>query len=114
MKMNTITDEFMRQRISRSKIYTLVILKSTAKRSEPGADALVWEHGRRNFLLRDEGILAIVCPVADGTEISGVYIFTSNVDETRMVMDEDPAVKAGIFVYEVHPCRGFPGDALPG
>jgi hypothetical protein len=29
-------------------------------------------------------------------------------------MDEDPAVKAGVFVYEVHPCRSFPGDSLPG
>jgi hypothetical protein len=28
-------------------------------------------------------------------------------------MDEDPGVKAGIFVYEVHACRGFPGDCLP-
>jgi hypothetical protein len=29
-------------------------------------------------------------------------------------MDEDPAVKAGLLTYEVHPVRGFPGDSLPG
>ena len=28
-------------------------------------------------------------------------------------MDQDPAVKEGIFVYEAHPCRSFPGDCLP-
>jgi len=28
-------------------------------------------------------------------------------------MDEDPAVKEGIFTYELHPCRSFPGDCLP-
>ena len=29
-------------------------------------------------------------------------------------MDQDPVVKEGIFVYEAHPCRSFPGDCLPG
>jgi hypothetical protein len=28
-------------------------------------------------------------------------------------MDADPGVQAGVFVYEVHPVRSFPGDALP-
>jgi hypothetical protein len=28
-------------------------------------------------------------------------------------MEDDPGVKAGVFVYEVHPCRSFPGDSLP-
>jgi hypothetical protein len=28
-------------------------------------------------------------------------------------MDEDPAVRAGIFRYEIHPVRGFPGSSLP-
>lgn len=29
-------------------------------------------------------------------------------------MDDDPAVLAGIFTYEIHPVRSFPGDSLPG
>jgi hypothetical protein len=40
-------------------------------------------------------------------------IFTTAVDETKKIMDEDPAVKEGIFIYEVHQCRSFPGSALP-
>lgn len=28
-------------------------------------------------------------------------------------MDQDPAVKEGIFVYKAHPCRSFSGDCLP-
>jgi hypothetical protein len=28
-------------------------------------------------------------------------------------MDCDPGVQAGIFTYEIHPIRSFPGDALP-
>jgi hypothetical protein len=29
-------------------------------------------------------------------------------------MDADPGVLAGIFTYEIHPVRGFPGSGLPG
>ncbi len=28
-------------------------------------------------------------------------------------MDGDPGVAAGIFTYEAHPIRSFPGDGLP-
>ena len=41
------------------------------------------------------------------------YNFNGDPDTIRGVMDEDPGVKAGIFVYELHPCRSFPGDSLP-
>jgi uncharacterized protein YciI len=112
--VQTITDEFMREMLPKSKGYTIVILKKTAKRDEPNANGIVWEHGRRNFALRAEGKLAIVCPVNDGSEVSGVGIFTTSEDETRAIMDEDPAVQAGVFTYEVHPAFSFPGDSLPG
>ena len=79
---------------------------------EPGAHKIIWEHGRRNFTLRADGLLPIVCPVTDGTELSGVGIFNASVEETKKIMDEDPGVKAGVFVYEVHPCRNFPGSSL--
>ncbi len=29
------------------------------------------------------------------------------------MMDADPGVRAGIFAYDAHPVRGFPGSALP-
>jgi len=51
--------------------------------------------------------------VNDGTEVKGVGIFSTSEEETKRIMDEDPAVKAGIFAYEIHPCRSFPGDMLP-
>jgi len=27
-------------------------------------------------------------------------------------MKDDPAVKQGVLVYELHRCRSFPGDSL--
>jgi len=45
--------------------------------------------------------------------VKGIGIFTTSVEETKRIMDEDPGIKAGIFTYEVHPCRSFPGAMLP-
>jgi hypothetical protein len=112
--MMEISDAYMKEMIGRTKNYSVVILKATPIRNEPGADRIVWEHGRRNFALRAEGILSIVCPISDGTTVSGIGIFNADVEKTKAVMDGDPGVQAGIFTYEVHPCRAFPGDALPG
>ena len=103
----------MRLRISQARSYALVILKKTDKRSEPGADAVVWEHARRNMSLNAEGVLPVVCPVTDGTDVAGIGIFNADVEETKKILEGDPGVKAGLFTYEVHPCRGFPGSALP-
>jgi YCII-related domain len=108
-----ITDDFMREMLAKSRTYTVVLLKATPRRQAPEANAIIWEHGRRNFALRAEGVLAIVCPVTDDSGWSGVGIFDAPVDEVIRIMDEDPGVKAGIFTYEVHPVRGFPGSCLP-
>ncbi len=111
--MTTITDEFMRERIANTKNYCIVILKAGLKRNEEGVETIIWEHGRRNFALRADGVLSIVCPISDGSNIAGVGIFNAHVEEVKKIMDEDPAVKAGVLVYEMHACRSFPGDCLP-
>jgi hypothetical protein len=108
-----ITDEHMRKMLSQAKNYSIVILRSGPKRNEPGVEKILWEHGRRNFALRADGLMPIVCRVADGSDVNGVGIFNVSVEETRKIMDEDPGVKAGVFVYEVHACTSFPGDSLP-
>ena len=107
-----ITDDDMREMLGRAKGYSVVILRGTPKLADPAAQAIVWEHARRNFQLRADGVLRIVCPVRDGSDVSGIGIFDTSVDETRRIMEDDPGVRAGIFTYEVHDTRGFPGDAL--
>ena len=110
----SMTDDEMKASLATARGYTIVLLRRTAKRDEAGADAVAWEHGRRNFELRAAGILPIVCPVNDGSEVSGVGILAVPVDEARKVMDDDPGVQAGIFSYELHATWSFPGDQLPG
>ncbi len=110
--MEEITDEYMKEMMTKTKAYTVVILKTTQRIREKYAEKIIWEHGRRNFQLRNEGILSIVCPIRDGSEISGVGIFSSGINEVKGIMEEDPGVKAGIFTYEIHTTRSFPGDKL--
>ena len=112
--MTTFTDEYMLQMSAKTRNYTIVILKAGPNKNQEGAENIIWEHGRKNYELRADGVLAIVCPVGDGSEVSGLYIFNATPEEVQKMMDEDPGVKAGVFVYEIHPCRSFPGDSLPG
>ena len=111
--MTIITDEFMRQMLSKTKNYSIVILRATQKGNGPGIEKIIWEHGRRNFMLREEGLLSIVCPISNGNDMAGVAIFDASFEETKKIMDEDPGVKAGVFIYEIYICRSFPGDSLP-
>ena len=112
--MKTITDDYMRQKIAQAKEYCIVILKAGPNLNSERARTIIWEHARRNFALRNKGVLSIVCPVADASEVSGIGIFNAGTDQVRAIMDDDPGVREGVFVYEVHPCRSFPGDCLPG
>ena len=111
--MITISDEFMQEMLATTRKYCVVILKVGPKRNEEGVEKIVWEPVRRNFALRAEGMLSIVCPIADGSEVTGVGIFNADVEEVKKLMDEDPGVKAGAIVYEIHACRSFAGDSLP-
>jgi hypothetical protein len=111
--MKTFTDDEMNQLLPTANAYSVVILKKGPKFGEDTTPVIVWEHGRRNFGLRDDGIMPVVLPVTDGSDVCGVCVFTATVENTTALMNDDPGVAAGVFTFEVHPCRGFPGDSLP-
>jgi hypothetical protein len=108
-----ITDDYMREHMTRTRNYTVVLLHAGERYGTEGADKIVWEHGRNNFSMRADGLLSIVCPVIDETPLCGVGIFNASIEETTKLMEADPGVQAGVFTFEVHPVRSFPGDALP-
>jgi hypothetical protein len=111
--MKTITDEYMLEMRGKAKAYCALILKAGPRYKEPGADKIIWEHGRRNHALRAEGLMPIVCPVVDGRGVCGLAFFHASLEEADRIMRDDPGVKEGVFTYELYACRGFPGDALP-
>jgi hypothetical protein len=109
-----IGDEFMERELAKAREYSLVILTTTDLTFTEEGRPVIWEHGRRNFELRADGVLAIVCPAAGVGEVAGIGIFNASVAETREIMEADPAVKAGVLEFRVEPVRSFPGDCLPG
>jgi len=111
--LTEITDEYMKEMLSKTREYCIVLLKDGPNSHMPDRRKIVWEHGRRNFALRKDGLMPIVCPLTDDGNVAGVCIFNASIAKTKEIMNEDPGVKAGIFVYEVHPCKSFPGDCLP-
>jgi hypothetical protein len=112
MRMTPITDDFMQQMSAKTKQYCIVILKAGPHRHMDGVEKIIWEHGRRNYALREDGVLSIVCPISDGSNVIGIGIFNATLEEVKTIMDEDPGVQAGVFVYEMHASRSFPGDCL--
>ena len=73
--VSDITDDYMREMLQTTKPYTLVILHRTSKRNEPNADKIVWEHGRRNFELRRDGLLCVVGPVVMTKPMSRAFAY---------------------------------------
>jgi hypothetical protein len=109
----TITDEMMVEYRTSTQPYTLVILNAGPQSEAPGADKIIWEHGRRFLAMRAAGLLPLILPVADGSGVWGAAIFNADPDAVQRIMAQDPAVQAAVLTFEVHPTRSFPGDALP-
>jgi hypothetical protein len=114
-----VTDEMLASARQQTRPYSLIILKAGPKFSPPGPDRdpavsrIILEHGKRNLALRLAGLLPIICPVADGTEVAGIGIFTAAPDEVNRIYSEDPAVMAGVLTFEVHTTWSFVGSTLP-
>src|SRR5262249_43713814 len=87
----------MRQLLPTTRGYTLVILKRGPAYDPPRSDAIIWEHGRRNFALRAAGLLSIVCPVRDGTVLAGIDIFDAEPAAVEPLIRGDPAITAGVL-----------------
>lgn len=111
--MDKNTSERLQQKFATMKEYTLVLLKAGPNIENDNAQQKIWEHGARNLQLQNEGLMPIICPIFDESELSGVAIFTTDEATTESLMKDDPAIQEGIFVFEMHPCKSFPGDRLP-
>lgn len=114
--MTEITDEYMQAQLGGARVYTIVLLSKGPSYKPDGDRSVIWEHGRNNFRLRAEGKLAVVVPMGfgDGTsDIVGLAIFVTDVDETKAIMAADPAIIADWLVAEIRQGRSFPGDGLP-
>lgn len=111
-------DEFALMRGS-ARPYTVMILKAGPKFVAPGAERdpqvteIVMAHGKRNARLYRAGLMPIICPIGDGSGVTGIGVFDASPQDVERIMAADPGVMAGVFTFEVHPSRSFPGSTLP-
>ena len=111
--MELISDEEFSAMRSRGRTYVGLLLKEGPRYATPEAKAIIYQHGKRNLSLMKAGKFPIICPVTDGGPLKGIGVFCVSEEEVRTIMDGDPGVMAGVFTYELHPVRSFPGSALP-
>jgi hypothetical protein len=112
LELVAIPDDYMRARLGAAQSYTVVILRKTPRYKRPEADPVVWEHGRRNMALQQSGLMPIVCPARDDSDLAGICILSVSPARAAEILSEDPGVKAGIFTFDVHPVAGFLGSSL--
>lgn len=112
-ELPTITDAEMTTITEYAQPYTVAILSAGPTYGTPEAAHLITEHNRRSLALRAAGELVVVLPVVDNSDVHGIGIFDRDRDAVEAILNDDPAVAAGVFVYAIHDVRGLPGDALP-
>ena len=106
-------EEFQAERAT-VRPYTVCILKRGSRFEMPGPDAssgitrIIWQHGKRNVALHKAGLLPVVCPIADGSDVAGIGIFDASTEDVEKILSDDPAIKAQVLTYELHPARSFP------
>jgi hypothetical protein len=108
-----VTDEMLAGARATSTPFTVAILRAGPRFAMPGPDrndevtSIIWAHGKRNTALHLAGFLPVVCPIADGSGVAGVGIFAADETAVAEILDGDPAIRAGVLTYELHPTRTF-------
>lgn len=95
--------------------YFIVFLKAGPKRDQEEGEEneIQQKHLAHLEKLYQDGKTSITGPFGDDGNIRGIVVFnTPTMEEARTLASEDPAVKAGRLVVEVHPWWAAKGSRL--
>jgi uncharacterized protein YciI len=67
------------------------------------------EHGKYMLSLYTKGSMKLAGPLTDNAG-GAVLLEVSNKEEAKAIVANDPAVKSGVFVYELHPWKLQPWE----
>jgi uncharacterized protein YciI len=98
------------------KKYFLCLLKTGPNRDQDSATAAQIQAGHLAHIdaMAKAGQVAIAGPMGDDGDLRGILVFTvSSKEEAEKLEAEDPAVKAGRLIMEVHPWWAMKGSRLP-
>ena len=97
------------------KTYYLVFLKTGPNRSQDSTTAAKIQEGHMAHLnkMAQDGKMCLAGPFLDDTEIRGICVYNvKSMDEAKQLAEEDPAVKSGRLVVEIHPWYSMKGASL--
>lgn len=100
---------------SKMKEYFFVMLKKGPARSQTKeiAAKLQEAHIAHINKMATDGQLAIAGPFGDDGDWRGIFIFkTKTIEEAKALVEQDPMIKAGRLVYEIHPWWTMKGAKL--
>ena len=70
----------------------------------PETQHILHQHLVNVLALLDSGKAVVAGPFGDDTDLAGIFVLrASSAEEAKAWVDADPAVKAGLFVGELHP-----------
>lgn len=100
---------------SKMKVYYMVFLKKGPHRDQDSVTAAKIQEGHIAHLtkLAREGKIDLNGPFMDDGEIRGISVYNvASAEEATKLASEDPAVKSGRLLVEVHPWYSLQGSSL--
>lgn len=97
------------------KQYYFVMLKSGPNRGQDKETTAQLQAGHMAHMQKmyQDGKLSIAGPFADNGEWRGIWIFnTTTLEEAQKLAEQDPMIKAGRLIYEIHPWWSQKGAKL--
>lgn len=97
------------------KTYYMVFLKRGPERNQDSATTAKIMEGHLAHLTRmnQSGKMDLAGPFLDDGEIRGICVYNvASLEEAKQLAEEDPAVKAGRLVIEIHPWMSAKGFGL--
>ncbi len=98
------------------KKYFLCLLYSGDNRGQDEKISTEIQEAHLNHIskLAEVGMLAIAGPMADNTDLRGIFILNvPTLEMAQKLTNDDPAIKAGRLKAEIHPWWAAVGSTLP-
>jgi uncharacterized protein YciI len=106
----TPTLEYMGSRRSFAHQHTVVFLRHCSRDDEAYDQDLQLQHLRHLTNLQLLGMLVLNGPILTDHEISGISIYSTDLEEARLLAEADPKVKAGVLTLEAIPWMSVPSE----
>lgn len=102
------------EQMAQLKPYLLLLFRKGPNYGAPEAATIIQaEHLPYLFELREKGIVLLSMPVLEDAEVTAIAIYnTTDKEAAAHYIEGDPAVRKGVFVYELLSTIGMPGDVL--